>query len=690
MIRNSLFDRIRFVTMACAILFAGLVLTSCGGDDPMQINPDVDNLPPVAVIEISPATAVPKQLMTLDGSGSSDPEGAPIASYKWQQQGGQPVTLSATDTAQVSFAVPDATTTLVFELVVTDDKASASTPARVEIPVTAVASAQQTAVFVSAGSGNDAVSRNGSQVDPVATIGRALAIAKLKGFASIYVMEGVYQETIAPHSGVAIKGCVTSVDSAGNPSFAADNSKTLLNAPPGVSQAVLIGSAHDVRIECFTITGASVASGSTGVSVDLSQRISLDNLSIKTPGAASASCRDIQATNSSDVIVTDSRFVNSGKCKDAIGVLADNVQGLKIIAEDATNSFTAASNGNEAYLKTIQVQNSAGIEISDVEIKGDGGKLNAATVYTGITMEDAQSAIVSRNIIDVDGGDRPIGIYFRCSDVADDASVEDNVISFAPAQTSATGVRIFCTQPNGAFSILRNSVALLAPDGQAATLRGLDASSSLLPISISFANNEVVMPVSGNDASSKSGVNLSKLGFGSAASFVHNTMLVAGGSGELHALKSDRPDVSFSTINNIFLVYGGGNANNAVYSLPSGCGPAFCAKDIVANLINANVGAKALPLFYFYDLAQFVVLSAANECEQNPQPLPCQAKQIDHRANVLQQNLKPSYFDFGTALIGSPYVSYVKDRGIAGTGISGDIDGKARSDGLPDIGATEY
>ncbi len=676
-----------------AIMFflaAGLFYTSCGGDSAVEANADITDLPPVAVISMSPASPAPWQKVTLDGSTSFDPEGTPIKSYAWRQTGGTLTGLSGATAAVMSFYVPDTVTTLEFELVVTNDNAVASSPTLIQIPVAGkTPPPPQSAVFVSSKSGNDSAARDGSQNMPVATIGRALAIAAQNGFTNVYVMEGTYTESIAPQSGITIKGCVTSVDENGVPAFNASNANTILKTPVGKSQAILLSSVQDVRIECLAITGASVATGSMGIAINASQRIALDNLSIKTPGAAGAACRDIQATDSSEISVTDSSFQNSGKCGNATCVLADNVQGLKIVPEDDTNYFWMASNGNESYLKAIEVLNSAGVDISRVTIDSGSGQVSPGTVFTGISLEDVQSLAISDSAVSIDGADRPAGILYRCTDVAADASLTGNSISFAAYGTSATGVRIICPQPNADFEISQNRIALATPDNQTVAVRGINASSQLRPIKLSIVNNAISMPGAVADMATKTGIYLTMMGAGSTISSVHNTVLINGNGGELHAVSSDRGDVQFSTIDDILLVYGA-NANNAILSMPSACGASFCAKEIVADLVNANFGATNMPLAYYPDTAQFVALSVANECEQNPQPAQCQNNQVNRRGNVLKQNLQPSYFDFDAAELLAAFQVFAKDKGVGGTGVTTDIDGKSRSDGLPDIGATEY
>jgi PGF-pre-PGF domain-containing protein len=66
--------------------------------------------------------------VTLDGTTSSDPDNDSL-SYSWSQIGGQSVSLSGSDTGTASFTAPeiDTTTTLIFELSVTDGNGGADT-----------------------------------------------------------------------------------------------------------------------------------------------------------------------------------------------------------------------------------------------------------------------------------------------------------------------------------------------------------------------------------------------------------------------------------------------------------------------------------------------------------------------------------------------------------------------------------
>ena len=66
------------------------------------------------------------QLVTLDGSGSSDPDGT-IASYQWSQISGTNVTLSTLDQSTTTFTSPNEEGDLLFKLVVTDNEAATAT-----------------------------------------------------------------------------------------------------------------------------------------------------------------------------------------------------------------------------------------------------------------------------------------------------------------------------------------------------------------------------------------------------------------------------------------------------------------------------------------------------------------------------------------------------------------------------------
>ncbi|MFA5938255.1 MAG: hypothetical protein WC809_02775 [Sinimarinibacterium sp.] len=127
----------------------------------VSVNPGQQNQVPVAnagpdrtVDEVTP--------VTLDGRGSSDPDGS-IAAYAWTQTSGPAASLGGATSAQPQFTAPDvnADTELRFALRVTDNGGAQSAPDEVVITVRALAPANQPPV---ADAGNDIAVDEGAAV----------------------------------------------------------------------------------------------------------------------------------------------------------------------------------------------------------------------------------------------------------------------------------------------------------------------------------------------------------------------------------------------------------------------------------------------------------------------------------------------------------------------------------------------
>ena len=124
-----------------------LVVTDSDGQDsnPDSVSITVSDVPPTN--RAPTADAGPDQQVnegaqvTLDGSGSSDPEDGQNITYAWTQTSGTPVTLSDPGAQKPTFTAPQVASgsvTLVFRLVVTDSDGQDSNPDSVSITVSDV------------------------------------------------------------------------------------------------------------------------------------------------------------------------------------------------------------------------------------------------------------------------------------------------------------------------------------------------------------------------------------------------------------------------------------------------------------------------------------------------------------------------------------------------------------------------
>ncbi len=94
----------------------------------------VTNAAPLAMAG-SDQIVITNTLVTLDGSGSSDPDGHTPLSYGWHQTGGPTITLSDSGAVSPTFSVPNSITVLTFTLTVTDTGGLSATDTVVIITV---------------------------------------------------------------------------------------------------------------------------------------------------------------------------------------------------------------------------------------------------------------------------------------------------------------------------------------------------------------------------------------------------------------------------------------------------------------------------------------------------------------------------------------------------------------------------
>lgn len=155
-------------------VFSFQLTVNDGTDNSIPRNVDVgvlnQNRVPTAVAIASPESPIAERsvpTVTLDGSGSSDPDGSPLT-FEWTQTAGPTVTLIGAETSTASFPLPEVVgdTTFTFSLVVNDGVAS-SPAASVSVVVTNVDQGP------SANAGDDqtveartAVALSGSGTDP--------------------------------------------------------------------------------------------------------------------------------------------------------------------------------------------------------------------------------------------------------------------------------------------------------------------------------------------------------------------------------------------------------------------------------------------------------------------------------------------------------------------------------------------
>jgi len=109
------------------VILSFLFLCACGGGGggDGDKGSSEENLAPIADAGVD-QSVIENDIVTLDGSNSSDPEGNPLT-FSWVQKDGTKVTLYNDTTEQPNFTAPEVeeSATLTFELTVSDGKKSA-------------------------------------------------------------------------------------------------------------------------------------------------------------------------------------------------------------------------------------------------------------------------------------------------------------------------------------------------------------------------------------------------------------------------------------------------------------------------------------------------------------------------------------------------------------------------------------
>ncbi|HMB71323.1 MAG TPA: Ig-like domain-containing protein, partial [bacterium] len=196
----------------------------------------------------------------LDGTGSVDPDGDPLATYTWTQVHGPVVTVTNANTATPAIqSPPTVVSTLGFELVVTTaDETSA--PDRIDVRILEDSAHQ---LWV-APNGDDTYP--GTRAQPMATVQAAIDASAADGMgADVYVAAGTYAESLTMASGVSLYGGFDDVEWLRDiPTY-----DTVIQ---GGRRAIYVNQANDLTIDGLTVLAASATSpGVSSVVIGLSE-----------------------------------------------------------------------------------------------------------------------------------------------------------------------------------------------------------------------------------------------------------------------------------------------------------------------------------------------------------------------------------------------------------------------------------
>ena len=197
-------------------------------------------------------------VVTLDASGSTDPNLGQTLQYAWIQVGGPLVTLTGANTDKPTFTAPGEVTTLEFQVTVRDGQGESTARTTVW-----VLEDKDKAFWVSPTGDN---ANPGTRAQPLAAIQNALNAANTAGGGDVYVAAGTYVQaaSLFLRPNVSVYGGYDPV------SFLRDIAahETIIDGRPS---AVVGSSATAAAIDGFTIISAdNTAAGGSSIGILLS------------------------------------------------------------------------------------------------------------------------------------------------------------------------------------------------------------------------------------------------------------------------------------------------------------------------------------------------------------------------------------------------------------------------------------